>query len=28
VELSNPAEVGTLLDAAAYEAFIAEETKS
>ncbi len=25
VELSNPAEVGTLLDAAAYEAFIAEE---
>jgi glycine cleavage system H protein len=24
--LSNPAEVGTLLDAAAYEAFIAEET--
>jgi glycine cleavage system H protein len=26
VELSNPAEVGTLLDAAAYEAFIAEET--
>jgi glycine cleavage system H protein len=28
VELSNPAEVGGLLDAAAYEAFIAEETKS
>jgi len=28
VELSNPAEVGTLLDAAAYEAFIAEETGS
>jgi glycine cleavage system H protein len=28
VELSNPAEVGTLLDAAAYQAFIAEETKS
>src|SRR5271154_3222814 len=27
VELSNPAEVGTLLDAAAYQAFIAEETK-
>ncbi len=27
VELSNPAEVNTLLDAAAYEAFIAEETK-
>lgn len=26
VELSNPAEVGSLLDAAAYEAFIAEET--
>ena len=26
VELSNPAEVGTLLDAAAYEAFIAEES--
>jgi glycine cleavage system H protein len=26
VELSNPAEVGGLLDAAAYEAFIAEET--
>jgi len=26
VELSNPAEVDTLLDAAAYEAFIAEET--
>jgi glycine cleavage system H protein len=25
VELSNPAEVGGLLDAAAYEAFIAEE---
>ena len=25
VELSNPAEVDTLLDAAAYEAFIAEE---
>jgi glycine cleavage system H protein len=28
VELSNPAELGTLLDAAAYQAFIAEETKS
>ena len=28
VELSNPAEVGGLLDATAYEAFIAEETKS
>jgi glycine cleavage system H protein len=28
VELSNPAEVGGLLDAAGYEAFIAEETKS
>ena len=28
VELSNPAEVTTLLDAAAYEAFIAEETAS
>ncbi len=28
VELSNPAELGTLLDAAAYEAFIAEETAS
>ena len=27
VELSNPAELNTLLDAAAYEAFIAEETK-
>jgi glycine cleavage system H protein len=27
VELSNPAEVGSLLDAAAYEKFIAEETK-
>jgi glycine cleavage system H protein len=26
VELSNPAEVSTLLDAAAYQAFIAEET--
>jgi glycine cleavage system H protein len=26
VELSNPAEVNTLLDAAAYEAFIAEES--
>jgi len=26
VELSNPAEVSALLDAAAYEAFIAEET--
>jgi glycine cleavage system H protein len=26
VELSNPAELTTLLDAAAYEAFIAEET--
>ena len=26
VELSNPAEVDTLLDAAAYEAFISEET--
>ncbi len=28
VELSNPAELDTLLDAAAYEAFIAEETAS
>jgi glycine cleavage system H protein len=28
VELSNPAEVNALLDAAAYEAFIAEETAS
>ncbi len=28
VELSNPAEVGGLLDAAAYEAFIAEEAGS
>jgi glycine cleavage system H protein len=28
VELSNPAEVGGLLDAAAYEAFIAEEKGS
>jgi glycine cleavage system H protein len=28
VELSSPAEVEGLLDAAAYEAFIAEETKS
>ena len=28
VELSNPAEVSTLLDASAYQAFIAEETKS
>jgi glycine cleavage system H protein len=28
VELSNPAELDALLDAAAYEAFIAEETKS
>lgn len=28
VELSNPAEVAGLLDAAGYEAFIAEETKS
>ena len=28
VELSNPAELNTLLDAAAYEAFIAEETAS
>jgi glycine cleavage system H protein len=27
VELSNPAELATLLDAAGYEAFIAEETK-
>jgi len=27
VELSNPGEVAGLLDAAAYEAFIAEETK-
>ena len=27
VELSNPAEVAGLLDAAAYEAFITEETK-
>lgn len=26
VELSDPAEVGKLLDAAAYEAFVAEET--
>ena len=26
VELSNPSELTTLLDAAAYEAFIAEET--
>lgn len=26
VELSNPSEAGTLLDAAAYEAFIAEES--
>ena len=26
VELSDPAQVGTLLDAATYEAFIAEET--
>jgi glycine cleavage system H protein len=26
VELSNPGEVGTLLEAAAYEAFISEET--
>jgi glycine cleavage system H protein len=26
VELSDPAQVGKLLDAAAYEAFIAEET--
>ncbi len=28
VELSNPAELASLLDAAAYEAFIAEETGS
>lgn len=28
VELSNPTEVDTLLDAAAYEAFISEETRS
>jgi glycine cleavage system H protein len=28
VELSNPAELNSLLDAAAYEAFIAEETES
>jgi len=28
VELSNPAELNTLLDASAYEAFIAEETAS
>ena len=28
VELANPAEVNALLDAAAYEAFIAEETAS
>jgi glycine cleavage system H protein len=28
VELSNPAELNALLDAATYEAFIAEETKS
>ena len=28
VELSNPAEADTLLDAAAYEAFISEETSS
>jgi glycine cleavage system H protein len=28
VELSNPAEINSLLDAAAYEAFIAEETAS
>jgi len=28
VELSNPAELNTLLDAAAYEAFIAEETSN
>jgi glycine cleavage system H protein len=28
VELSNPAQLSALLDAAAYEAFIAEETKS
>jgi len=28
VELSNPAELNSLLDAAAYEAFIAEETAS
>ena len=28
VELSNPSELTTLLDAAAYEAFIAEETTS
>jgi glycine cleavage system H protein len=27
VKLANPAELDTLLDAAAYEAFIAEETK-
>ena len=28
VELSNPSELSTLLDAAAYEAFIAEETSN
>jgi len=28
VELSNPAQLNTLLDAAAYEAFIAEETSN
>jgi glycine cleavage system H protein len=28
VELSNPAELNALLDAAAYEAFISEETNS
>jgi hypothetical protein len=28
VELANPAELNALLDAAAYEAFIAEETAS
>jgi glycine cleavage system H protein len=28
VELSNPAEISSMLDAAAYEAFIAEETAS
>jgi glycine cleavage system H protein len=28
VELSNPSELNTLLDAAAYEAFIAEETSN
>jgi len=28
VEISNPAELDTLLDATAYEAFIAEETES